>query len=739
MRKQRSILVLLLLAALLLQLFALPAAATEADPVETEPVATDPVATDPVETDPMETDPVTTEPVPTQPAGPLEGSMEVFVLPEDQIQCPFADVPENAWYYSYVAYGASLGIINGKSPTAFHPMDNMTLAEAITLAVRAYERYYSITPDAAATQGSPWYLPYVTRAESYDLIPGGCENFTAPVRRDQAAAIFARILPEKELEPINWVSRLPDVETSNPYLPAILTLYRAGVLSGSDEKGSFRPASNATRAELVKILSGVINPGLRGRFQFKNGDMRAFTEQVSESPLCTFTDVPAEAWYYRYVAIQQELGILNGVSPTTYQPAGSVTYAQALKVAVEVYEKYYDLPPQPHTGRWWEYYVEKALEYGILVHPRQDYQVPAIRGDVALFLYRALEGKELAPINEVDAIPDVPETNFYHDTLLTFYRAGIMQGSDKYGTAHAYDNITRAELAALLTRLVLPDARLRFTLEKAQVIEKIQYGVSGSGKYALTAYRFGSGKNVMVLGFAIHGWEDNWARDGGDLVYLADQVRAYLETNYNLVADGDWTVYVLRCMNPDGLYLGNSHNGPGRCTTTYYDLSGNLLTTKGIDMNRCFPYNFQARTGSRNFNGTTPLQCKEARAIADFVRSVKGDGKNILVDVHGWLGQIITSAGKGTLYKAFYKQFPGNSYASLSGGSGYFSAWAAYSLGYDSCLLELPASITSHSRFLSSGCVGKFEAAITDLLQNYKTKGTPKGPMPEDEFELNGN
>ena len=293
------------------------------------------------------------------------------------------------------------------------------------------------------------------------------------------------------------------------------------------------------------------------------------------------------------------------------------------------------------------------------------------------------------------------------------------------------------ELAALLHRLELPDARLHFKLPD-KVIETIQYGTSGSGSYPLTAYRIGTGKNVMILSFAIHGWEDNWNRDGQSLVYLADQLKSYLDTNYALVQQNNWTVYIMRCLNPDGLYLGTTCNGPGRCTTTYYNASGQLISGKGIDMNRSFPYAFQSYTGNRNFNGTAPLQCAEARAIANFVSARKGSGFNILVDTHGWFGQIITSGGKGTLYNAFLQQFPNSSYASLYGAHGYFSAWAAYVKGFDACLLELPRGITSHNAFLNAGCVWRFENAIKYLLQHYNgpastrtlpDRGEPTGAM----------
>ena len=193
--------------------------------------------------------------------------------------------------------------------------------------------------------------------------------------------------------------------------------------------------------------------------------------------------------------------------------------------------------------------------------------------------------------------------------------------------------------------------------------------------------------------------------------------------------------------NPDGLYLGTTCNGKGRCTTTWVDANGTLRTDHGIDMNRCFPYQYQRYTDSRNFNGTAPLQCKEAKALSNFVKNVKGSGHNILVDTHGWFGQVITSTRQGTLSKAFMKQFSDSTYTYLGGAKGYFTSWAAYSVGYDSCLLELPRGIYSHSTFLSKGCVWRYENAVQELLQHYNGPSSTRGAFPyaEAAFVDNGN
>ena len=432
----------------------------------------------------------------------------------------------------------------------------------------------------------------------------------------------------------------------------------------------------------------------------------------------------------------------NTLTPdATASGSSQVTVGEALRAAVRVYEAYFRVA-YPVSSNEMQDYIDKALEYGILDQALSSYDQPVKCGELAIYLCRALHGRELDAINVIAALPDVDKSESCYDDVLALYRAGVMTGTETEHNACISAHVTVSELAALLTRLEQADKRVYFSIK---VLKTIQYGTSGSGSYPLTAYQLGDGKNVMVLSFALHGWEDNWDRDGKALVYIADQLNSYLDENYDLIRDGDWTVYILRCLNPDGLYLGSTCNGPGRCTTTYYNANGQLRSDRGIDMNRCFPYNYQSFTSNRNYNGSAPLACVEAKAVADFVTKVKGSGHNILIDTHGWFSQIITSSGKGTIYNAFLKQFPGNSYASLYGGSGYFSSWAAYVQGYDSCLLELPDGLYSYNAFLSSNYPSKFNAAIRDLLQHYngpsstKSMEAQQSSTDESSFELDGN
>ena len=259
---------------------------------------------------------------------------------------------------------------------------------------------------------------------------------------------------------------------------------------------------------------------------------------------------------------------------------------------------------------------------------------------------------------------------------------------------------------------LISEATVEYIFAREPRPERIVYGLSGRGR-ELEAYRFGTGENVFVLSFCVHGFEDEYDRDGKALVYVAEQLMAEIP-GWDCE---EWSIYVLPCCNPDGLNEGYTNNGPGRCTVSSYLEDGTLTFEKGADINRCFPTAWRANSDPRYYNGTAPLACAEAKALAEFIETVKGEGENYLVDVHGWYWQTLTSDGKnGALARAFNEKFPENSWKDVKGGMGYFSAYAA-SLGYDSCLFEIPSVAESFEEFTAGTYTRRFISVIKALVE----------------------
>lgn len=175
----------------------------------------------------------------------------------------FRDVPADAWYAESVAAVYELGLMKGSGARAFSPQGEVTAAEAAAMAARLHRRYTVGTDDL--TQGTPWYQVYVDYLQKNGILSGNefSDGYDAAITRGQMAHLFAATLPEKELTAINVVSSLPDVSSSTPYSKDIFLLYRAGVLTGNDERGTFTPNAPISRSQVAAIIARMALPSLR--------------------------------------------------------------------------------------------------------------------------------------------------------------------------------------------------------------------------------------------------------------------------------------------------------------------------------------------------------------------------------------------------------------------------------------------------------------------------------------------
>lgn len=175
----------------------------------------------------------------------------------------FNDVSAGAWYAEGVSAAYELGLMKGSSAEAFSPTGNVTVAEAVTMASRLHRRYSSGKDDFV--QGSPWYQVYVDYAITNGILSGDDfpDGYGENITRAQMAHLFAAALPEHELTAINVVTSLPDVNASTPYSDDIFLLYRAGVLTGNDEQGTFTPDAPISRSQVATIIARMALPSLR--------------------------------------------------------------------------------------------------------------------------------------------------------------------------------------------------------------------------------------------------------------------------------------------------------------------------------------------------------------------------------------------------------------------------------------------------------------------------------------------
>ena len=174
----------------------------------------------------------------------------------------FGDVVRNSWYEPNTARAYELGLMKGTGDAAFSPTKNITIAEVVTMAARIHSIYQTGTADF--TQGSPWYQVYVDYVIENGIIRANSySNYNALATRADCAAILGASVPESELQAINNITAIPDVTQDSDWGKAVYRLYNAGVLTGTDEYGTFAPANKITRAEVATIATRIVDASLR--------------------------------------------------------------------------------------------------------------------------------------------------------------------------------------------------------------------------------------------------------------------------------------------------------------------------------------------------------------------------------------------------------------------------------------------------------------------------------------------
>lgn len=204
-------------------------------------------------------------------------------------------------------------------------------------------------------------------------------------------------------------------------------------------------------------------------YQSENGDY--YESDMIEvflgtpAPPIVFDDVN-DAWYAEYVYFAVGMGLINGYGNGLFGPEDNLSYAHALTLACKIHylthnfedpAAYFDT-----TGYapWYQLYIDYAKANGIPWNFK-NYDANISRAEYVRVFYSALPDYLKDVINSVanGSIPDVPMTAPYANEIYSFYRMGILNGSDALGTFFPNNPIRRSEVAAIVCRMVDPSFR----------------------------------------------------------------------------------------------------------------------------------------------------------------------------------------------------------------------------------------------------------------------------------------
>ena len=170
----------------------------------------------------------------------------------------FSDVSKNHWAYSFIESLYKDGILNGTGDGKFEPDRYITRAEFVCALIKAL-KLNTAGADVSFTDVSAgdWFMPYVAKAVAQGFVKGFEDGSFKPndfVTREQMAVMVSNAL---QLTDGGETSFSDNADISAWASDSVGKMYRKGYISGSNNE--FRPLDSATRAEVSKILSLILN------------------------------------------------------------------------------------------------------------------------------------------------------------------------------------------------------------------------------------------------------------------------------------------------------------------------------------------------------------------------------------------------------------------------------------------------------------------------------------------------
>ena len=193
-------------------------------------------------------------------------------------------------------------------------------------------------------------------------------------------------------------------------------------------------------------------------------------------------------WCDGYVQTCYASRLLDGKATDRFAPKDPLTYAQIFVITARLHELLnggdgkFDAPAQ---GQPWYQPAADYLAAQVSGEDERGFylltdlnalddiaQNTCDRYDFVWYLSVILPDSALAPINSIDSLPDVSDPD-----ILRFYNAGILNGSDEYGTFNGLDDLNRGQAAAMLARIIAPAQRVKFR-PKALVASQAYLGLA---------------------------------------------------------------------------------------------------------------------------------------------------------------------------------------------------------------------------------------------------------------------
>ncbi|MBQ7827948.1 MAG: S-layer homology domain-containing protein, partial [Clostridia bacterium] len=213
-------------------------------------------------------------------------------------ETPWTDV-KDTWYTDAVVKANSLGIMKGTSGTTFEPMKPLTRAEYVTILGRLDGGEENLPYSFTDIPEKAWYRTYVGWAEQAGIVNGyngdpECFSGNTYISRAEMMVMTARYMKYKwisfeDAADIKDFTDKAKVDKIGWAAEGIELTRRAGLIKG-DSDGNFNPTNTASRAEIATIVVRFVDklPEAKDPMFMKFEHLTELVECEGNNPVLTY-------------------------------------------------------------------------------------------------------------------------------------------------------------------------------------------------------------------------------------------------------------------------------------------------------------------------------------------------------------------------------------------------------------------------------------------------------------------
>ena len=407
-----------------------------------------------------------------------ENGSRMFTMPQEDVvleigmtRDAFQDVPDDAWYASYVYDIVDKGIMAGISSTEFQPDGQMTRAQAAQIlytmagspAVNTATRFNDVFP-------GQWHYNPITWCTSSGVMAGYSSGDFLPdaaITRQQMVSVLYKYTTKILKDPASerdGLESFADRDSISSYARTSMQWAVArGIISGTRENGqlTIQPQGVVSRAQMAIMLSSMLSeeshekPAETDPPETPSPDLTAAPDPMDEGT--DFKDVKSYSWYRSaadYCVAQNYMTADDG----RFLPDKEVTRGQAAQMLYSLADKPAVSGTVPFTDIAENDYYHAAVTWCVRQDIAAGFDDNTFRPDIPisrqqfvalLHRYTRFRGYAIEPSDELSRFPDSGTVTAYASVPMGWavhYRliAGIRGNLEPFGT------LTRGQMACIL-------------------------------------------------------------------------------------------------------------------------------------------------------------------------------------------------------------------------------------------------------------------------------------------------